>query len=177
MKSIKFSDKEIEFLVSLYETEVQDAEAYVVQVKQILSKLRKQEDIVNADGIKVLKKRGRKPKIREEVLPREPKKRGRKPKVKEEVVPRKPKKRGRKPEVNLIPAEITPVAPLKADRKANVNPEIKRSVKAKGSTPKVKAKKAAKKKKASKGKKIAAPKIEQIKTPEPIVPVQEETKE
>lgn len=55
-----------------------------------------------------VKKRGRKPKVKDEE-PKEPKKRGRKPKVKDEEEPKEPKKRGRKPKVKIYSVSREPV--------------------------------------------------------------------
>ncbi len=102
MKSIKFSEKEIEFLREQYLEELANAEQYVEQVKEILKKLNisakdepveketkkdKKKDHKHKSEIKELKKRGRKPKGVEHktdtIQIPEPKKRGRKPKVAE----------------------------------------------------------------------------------------------
>ncbi|MBM3404774.1 MAG: hypothetical protein FJY10_07790 [Bacteroidetes bacterium] len=77
MKSIKLTDKEIEFLRVQYQMELEEALKYVEEIKVFLGKL------------------GAKPVEKEEP---ETKKRGRKPKVaKAEAVSQAPKKRGRKP--------------------------------------------------------------------------------
>lgn len=61
MKSIKFSENELEFLKNHYELELADAENYVSEIKNILTKLNKLEKPVIAEkaGKKTGKKRGR----------------------------------------------------------------------------------------------------------------------
>lgn len=61
MKSIKFSENELEFLKNHYELELADAENYVSEIKNILAKLNKLEKpvIVEKTGKKTGKKRGR----------------------------------------------------------------------------------------------------------------------
>lgn len=61
MKSIKFSENELEFLKNHYELELADAENYVSEIKNILTKLNKLEKpgIVEKTGKKTGKKRGR----------------------------------------------------------------------------------------------------------------------
>ena len=98
MKTIKFSDDELTFLRQLYTDEIDSAERYVIQIKEVLNKLggpvrlsKKTETVENEP--KVAKRRGRKPKVKV-IEPEEPKKRGRKPKEKANE-PKMPKKRGR----------------------------------------------------------------------------------
>ena len=89
MKTIRLSDKEIDFLSALYEDEIQQTENYVDQLKQILAKLGKKVES-GITGIKV-----------------EPKKRGRKPGTKKaaEKPVKVPKKRGRKPGKKVVKPE------------------------------------------------------------------------
>lgn len=58
------------------------------------------------------KKRGRKPKEKQEAPPKTPQKRGRKPKPKEEVAPKIPQKRGRKPKAFLVESAASRIAPV-----------------------------------------------------------------
>ncbi len=98
MKTIKFSDEELLFLRQQYTDELANVEKYIVQVREVLKKLGgpsnpvKKAEIIGEE-IKIVKKRGRKPKVKPDE-PKVPKKRGRKPKVKA-IVPEVPKKRGR----------------------------------------------------------------------------------
>ena len=175
MKSIKFSEKEIEFLIALYESEVQDAQAYIEQVKQILMKLRGGISLSAGDEIQLPKKRGRKPKAKDTVLSAEPKKRGRKPKVKE--VSAEPKKRGRKPKVKEAEMKSEP---KKRGRKPKVVAEkaaeiIEKPIKKKPSLKKAKVvKKAVKPRKPLKS---PLPKVLPPPTPSPEPVTAEETKE
>jgi hypothetical protein len=88
MKSIKFSEHEIEMLISNYQMELGEALDYIEQIKGMLEKLgapvqEKIEKIKEKKEKKTGKKRGPKP-SQKPVVAKEPKKRGRKPKV---VVP------------------------------------------------------------------------------------------
>lgn len=91
MKSINFTEKELEFLQQQYSSELANAEQYVDQVKEILKKL------------------GSPPKqTREETTEQEPKagkRRGRKPKA-VVIEPNVPKKRGRKPKTIIIETKV-----------------------------------------------------------------------
>lgn len=84
MKSITFSNQQIDFLRKQYEAELTNAEEYLEQIKGILKKLgAKTKEVRTEDSElnhKAGRKRGRKPKPTFE-LPKVPKKRGRKPKV------------------------------------------------------------------------------------------------
>jgi hypothetical protein len=141
MKTITFSDKELEFLKQQYADELAGAEKYVDQVKEILNKLgvpfkpMKDQPINNEP--KTLKKRGRKPKVKV-IETKEPKKRGRPRKnagipetgivpvknvkavikeVGKNAEPKVPKKRGRKPKALLIPKSEPKQAPAKEVKK------------------------------------------------------------
>jgi hypothetical protein len=61
MKSIKFSESELEFLQTNYELELLDAENYVAEIKNILKKLGKiEKEIIKEKPVKKTeKKRGR----------------------------------------------------------------------------------------------------------------------
>lgn len=119
MKSVKFSDEQLELMFTQYQVELEEAKKYVLQVEDILFKLRKQITSEKQEIVKVPKKRGRKPGPKK-VKTAEPKKRGRKPKVKvvesAPVAPKneaKPKgKRGRKKgtKVTVKKATVKPVA-------------------------------------------------------------------
>ncbi|KAI1000084.1 hypothetical protein K3495_g8115 [Podosphaera aphanis] len=77
-----------------------------------------EEEIIESElRVEPPKKRGRKPKIREEKEPEPPKKRGRKPKIREKEEPEPPKKRGRKPKITEE-EELEP--PKKRGRKPKI---------------------------------------------------------
>jgi hypothetical protein len=117
MKTIKFSEDELTFLRQLYTDELDSAERYVIQIRDVLKKLggpyrstKKEETFENEP--KDTKRRGRKPKVKV-VEPREPKKRGRK--LREKAIEHKePKKRGR-PKRVIMPtaAEVATKAIIK----------------------------------------------------------------
>jgi DNA-binding SARP family transcriptional activator len=60
MKSIKFSENELEFLKNHYEMELADAENYVIEIRNILKKLNTSVQVKAAEE-KPAKKSGRKP--------------------------------------------------------------------------------------------------------------------
>ncbi len=88
MRTIKFSEHELKFMVKLYSDQLAEALNRVEQIKEILKKLEIQEiesiEEVVEEERPIIKKRGRKPKEKEEKKFNGHKKRGRKPKV---VVP------------------------------------------------------------------------------------------
>ena len=148
MRSIKFSDQELEFMRQQYKEELTSAEKYIEQIKDVLRKIGgsvkpTKEELVEKEP-KQRKKRGRKAKVKV-VEPREPKKRGRKPKA---TVPtpvvEPPKRRGRKPKSVPTPekAESTVSTPVLKKGTKKVTPKPKKKIAVK---PKV-AKKAAIKK-------------------------------
>jgi len=112
MKSIEFSDQELDFLRQQYLLELEEAENYVKSIKSVLVKLGNPKPKKVAEPVeKQPKKRGRKPKlIKEEVLAK-PIKKARKP--------RKDKGKGRRKGMKLVKPEVqsnTPV--LKTDEKS-----------------------------------------------------------
>jgi hypothetical protein len=121
MKTIKFSDQELEFISQMYKDELAEAKKYVDQIQDLLKKL------------------GAKP-AKEEPAEKEPKqavKRGRKPSVKK-AEPKEPKKRGRKPGVVVPKVETIAVAatlPLKEEKK-KAEPKSKAAPKVKVKTAK-----------------------------------------
>ena len=158
MKSINFTDEELEHIRSYYYIELVEAEKDVERIKTILSKI------------------GEPKPEKPEVIEKKPGKRGRKPKVKvEEVVKKdvKPatvnsatsapeaKRRGPKPKVNIEqvvkkdakPKAIIETKPVPAEKKVR--------------SPKVKVEKVAKKEKKVKPIK---PVTEEIPVPQPIQP-------
>jgi len=64
MKSIKFSESELEFLKNHYELELIEAESYISEIKNILKKLG--AEIKAAEPEKPRKKRGRPRKVKDE---------------------------------------------------------------------------------------------------------------
>jgi len=112
MKSIEFTDQELDFLRDQYLMELEEAENYVKSIKSVLVKLGNPKPKKVAEPVeKQPKKRGRKPKlIKEEVLAK-PIKKARKP--------RKDKGKGRRKGMKLVKPEVqsnTPV--LKTDEKS-----------------------------------------------------------
>jgi hypothetical protein len=89
MKSIKFSDKELDFLREQYSEELANAEKYVEQIRDILRKLdvpTKTEKInLLETETKKDRKKDKKHKGKDSLL-KEPKKRGRKPKIDIDII-------------------------------------------------------------------------------------------
>ncbi len=188
MKTISFSNQQVEFLIEQYESELVLAKEYVDQIVEILNKLG-----VNAKAPK---------ENTVEKEPRQYKKRGRKPTVKV-AEPKIPAKRGRKKKVVAVPTPIesAPVPAAKPERKTKKTKKVKEAKKAtkkpaaakkesaKGAAaikailnpetapaPKKEAKKVAKKKPASKrkapAKKVAKPQPKKqtpVAEPAPVV--------
>lgn len=91
MKAIKFSEKELDFLRTQYQMELEDANKYVEDVKNILNKLGVKPDAeMEPAEEKKPTRRGRPPKAKKE-KPVKKGKRGRKPKVKIEQIIEEPK--------------------------------------------------------------------------------------
>jgi len=112
MKTIKFTDKEIDFLRDQYEMELEEAENYIESIKNILDKLGSPEPKKVIKPIeKSTKKRGRKPKVVKEAVVTDVIKKQRKSRV----VKAQPLKQ-EEPKVENI---ITPV-PIKKTRKPRV---------------------------------------------------------
>ena len=104
MKTIKFSNEEVSFLIGQYQDELEQAKEYVDQIVEILNKLG-----ANA-----------KPKKEEpaEKEPRQYKKRGSKPKAGAAEPKGAPKKRGRKPKIAAVATPETTPAPKQDKKKA-----------------------------------------------------------
>ncbi|HRX30859.1 MAG: hypothetical protein H6537_02400 [Bacteroidales bacterium] len=107
MKQIKLTQKEVDDLIDLYQTEIDRAQRRIESLQSILKKVEMPQNEVASQEMgnkPAPKKRGRKPKVRIETdaveVKKEPKKRGRKPKVKTELAV--PKKRGRKPKSSSL---------------------------------------------------------------------------
>jgi len=112
MKSIEFTDQELDFLRKQYLMELEEAENYVKSIKSVLVKLGSSKPKKVAEPVgKLPKKRGRKPKVvKEEVLVK-PIEKARKP--------RKDKGKGRRKGIKLVkPAVESKVPVLKTDEKS-----------------------------------------------------------
>ena len=107
MKSINFNDQELESMIEMYTTEMEESQKYVAQIQELLKKL------------------GAKP-TKVEPVEKEPKaakKKGRKPAVKV-VEKAEPKKRGRKPKVVVPTIQATiPTKPVKIEVKKKAEPK------------------------------------------------------
>jgi len=121
MKSIKFSDKELEFIRQQYQVELEEAETYVENIKNILNKIGVPSTAAMEEPIeqepKVIKRRGRKPKVKK-VEPKIQKKRGRPKAVVTEPIVQK--KRARKSKAVVPTNENAPVAVAKRGRKPRI---------------------------------------------------------
>jgi hypothetical protein len=153
MRSIKLTEKELDFLRQQYVDELANAEQYIEQIKVILKKLGVSSDTT----------------VEVEKEPKERKKRGRKPKAKVEV--KVPKKRGRKPKAASEPVK-------QADAKGTVSasvtkpavPAVKKAVKKVAPKKRVPKKKPVQKKVAKKAivvKKPAVVKAKKVSKPLP----------
>ena len=121
MKSIKFSDKELEFIRQQYQVELEEAETYVKNIKNILNKIGVPSTAAMEEPIeqepKVIKRRGRKPKVKK-VEPKIQKKRGRPKAVVTEPIVQK--KRARKSKAVVPTNENAPIAVAKRGRKPRI---------------------------------------------------------
>ena len=179
MKSIKFTDQELELLRGLYQQELEEAENYILKVKSLLNKMGVPEPVKESEPeLKIPKKRGRKPKVvKEEVVPAVIKKE-RKPRM----VKEKPIKQ-EEPKVENIETPI-PVKKIRKKRVTKVKPVKQKETKVEKSTTIIPIKKE-RKPRSDKGKNRSKPiqpiiKEEVIPQPivsETIVPVVEEKKE
>ena len=138
MKTIKFSDSEVELLSQMYLEELEMAENYVKQIKDVLKKFGVASEEATEKPLEKEKKtgakRGRKPQVKVAEI-KEPKKRGRKAKesvtvptiiesliaakqpVNEEKKVVEPKKRGRRKNVPTIESIPVIAEPAKKERK------------------------------------------------------------
>lgn len=81
MKTIKFSDEELELMTQIYQDELAEALAYVAQIQDVLKKLGAPDADAGQEPDEKPSKKKKAAKISEkEVKTEEPKKRGRKPK-------------------------------------------------------------------------------------------------
>jgi len=68
MKTIKFSEKELGFIRQQYQVELEEAEEYVENLKNILNKIGSPETFTSVEEVdKEPKRRGRKPKVKKEI--------------------------------------------------------------------------------------------------------------
>jgi hypothetical protein len=80
MKTIKFSEKELGFIRQQYQVELEEAEEYVENLKNILKKIGNAEASASSEEVaSEPKRRGRKPKAKLEVAAVEPAEKKRKP--------------------------------------------------------------------------------------------------
>jgi hypothetical protein len=183
MKSIKLSDSELTFIREHYEAELDFAQNYIVQVKEVLAKLgvskRSLVDLSSEKEVKVGKKRGRKPGKKVVVDKPAQKKRGRKPKAlpielkpvpgtlvskidkKETKSALKLKEKAKakpksKPEKKVVEKKKK-VQPAKQEIKAELKKEVKKSFKKKGA------------KRRNRGNVFLAPLSKPLKKKEPVV--------
>jgi hypothetical protein len=124
MRSIKFSDSDLNFLRLHYEEELKAARDYIVRVEEILKKLGASEkpsiNVLPEKEVKVAKKRGRKP--------------GKKLSVDTPV--KEKKKPGRKPKAFLVSTEVKAEPEPKApESKKEAKMPVKRALKTKQSKP------------------------------------------
>jgi len=124
MKSIKFTDQELEFIRDQYQLELEEAENYVESLRNIIKKLGTPKTTKVSEPVeKPPKKRGRKPKL-----------------IKEEVIS-KPIKKVRKPRKDKGGIRVKPIKPVKSEVQSKV-PVLKTDEKSKKKlTPKKKTKK------------------------------------
>ncbi|TRZ74059.1 MAG: hypothetical protein D4R97_04480 [Bacteroidetes bacterium] len=149
MKSIKFTDDELDFLLDQYQMELEEAEKYVESLRNIIKKLGNPKPKKVAEPVeKQPKKRGRKPKLIKEQVLAKPIKKARKP--------RKDKGKGRRKGVKLVKPTVESKAPV---------------IPATESKPpkKVVLKKKAKKKRNIKSKKVVLAPLSKPLKPKPVV--------
>ena len=161
MKTINFTDLELESMIEMYTAEMEDAKLYIAQIQELLKKL------------------GAKP-TKEKVTEKEPKqgkKRGPKPSVKV-VEKSEPKKRGRKKSVPAI--EPVVVTPTKVVKKAEPKKKVSAKIEEKSVVKPAPVKKATVLKPTTKSVPVAATKTNTKKqvelNPEPVVEVKKEVK-
>jgi hypothetical protein len=105
MKSIEFTDQELDFLRKQYLMELEEAENYVKSIKSVLVKLGSPKPKKVSEPVgKILKKRGRKPKVVKEQDLTKPIEKTRKP--------RKDKGKGRRKGVKLVKPAVESKAPV-----------------------------------------------------------------
>lgn len=126
MKKISLSEIEVNDLLDLYQSEIDRAQRRINNLKSIVKKISEGKSIELADekpakveSNKEKKSKAKRPIVKtEKEITIEPKKRGRKPKVKVNIIKAEPKKRGRKPKVKL--AEVKAAKEIKVVSKKQV---------------------------------------------------------
>ena len=113
MKSIKFSDNELDFIHQQYQIELEEAETYVENLKNILKKIGSTPKGIETIEITEKKRRGRKPKIQIEPTVKVIKKRGPKPKIQKEEAIITVEKKDRKPRSDKGKKRLKTVKPVK----------------------------------------------------------------
>jgi hypothetical protein len=118
MKTIKFTNQELESMVEIYTAEMEEAKLYISKIQDILKKLGAKPAAEVAIEQEPKKKRGRKPSVKPIEI-KERKKPGRKPKAAAE------------PEVKTVAEPIKPVkkekvVKVKAEKKPIVKPTLRK---------------------------------------------------
>ena len=146
MRSIKFNEAELEFLVGQYELELIEAEKYVGEIKNILNKLGViSKDVSGKKEIKKKRGRGRPAKAVTPETKQTSAEKSAEPKKKSKGKPGRPKKKGRKKGSKRKPEVVT--KPVKPDIAVVTPAKSRNASKSKAKTaPKKKAKTAPKKK-------------------------------
>jgi hypothetical protein len=144
MRTIKFSEEEISSLHQIYLEKLAQAEKQIQQIKDVLKKLEVSIPIETLEVEPVVKRRGRKSKVKV-VEPKVPKKRGRKPKVVSvesvpETIVTEPKKRGRKPKAKVVSEIVSSLIDAKSNVELKVHKKRGRKPKAVVVEPKVRKK-------------------------------------
>ena len=114
MKSIKFNDQEIELLRNLYQSELEEAENYIKQIKSFLNKIGVPVQMDKPElEVKTQKKRGPKPKVaKEEAVPEVVKKERKKRTVETKLV--------KQEEPRVEPIVIPVPVPVRKERKQRI---------------------------------------------------------
>lgn len=122
MKAIKFSDTELDFIRQQYQVELEEAETYVENLKNILNKIGNTAKGIETFEITEKKRRGRKPKIQIKPTVKVVKKRGPKPKIQKEEAIITGVNKGRKPRSDKGKKRLNNVKPIKPV-KMNIQPK------------------------------------------------------
>jgi hypothetical protein len=107
MKSIKFSEKELDFIRQQYQVELDEAETYVENLKNILNKIGSTPKGIEIIEITEKKHRGRKPKGQIEPTVKVVRKRGPKPEIQKEETAITGVKKGGRPSIKKEDPIIT----------------------------------------------------------------------
>ena len=122
MKSFKFNDQEIELVLNLYQSELEEAENYIKQIKSFLNKIEAQDQKVEPKSeVKIQNRRGPKPKVvKEETVHEVIKKERKKRTVKTNLV--KPEMPGNENIVIPVPVRKEPTLPIVQEPLTPVQP-------------------------------------------------------